>query len=693
MMRIGKFAASLIVLSFLAGIGVGTLGSDLLAWRMKALGRKIVGDLKELHWSEVFEMTMPPDRYGLGAYFKYGKSLDSAITNPYSGEADVREGERLFAAHCTACHGVGGGGAAAPSLRRIHYNHGDSSFAIYRVLRDGVPQTAMVAPPLSASERWQVVSYLRSIQQSRAAAFGPKPLPRVNVPVERLHAAGTLPDEWITYSGNLKGWRYSLMREINAENVGKLRPVWKRQFPSELPGQASTPLYVDGRIFVSESPSNVVAVDARTGNFLWRYVHALPRDLPVCCGPVNRGVAVSGGLVFVETLDAQLVALDAATGKVKWKARVADPKENYASTVAPLAIRDLVIVGVSGGEFGVRGFIAAFEASTGRKRWQFNTIPAPGEPGHETWGGGDAWRTGGGPTWVTGSYDAELDLLYWGVGNPSPEFQGAVRPGDNLYTNSVVALRGSTGELVWHFQFTPHDEHDWDSAQTPILTNLDIDGVRRKVICWANRNGYYYVLDREKGKFIRGMPFVPINWSRGLDASGRPILNDTGEQSVSGRRTFPGVGGATNWYPPAYDPARQLVFVQSNDQSTIFSKTPAEKLEYRRGQFYLGSGAATVDEPNFAVRALRASTGEVVWTYQESPLTEANGVAGLLSTAGGLVFGAAGGNLFALDAATGMERWKQPLGDNTQAPPITFSLDGRQVVLVWSGRTLNLFAL
>jgi len=683
--------ALLLCAIFVGGVGVGALGTDVLSWRIKAYGKKMLGELPELTWSELVEMTIPSDSYGLGAHFKEGRSLNAVIDNPHDADSDISEGERLFAGYCALCHGADGSGGPAPSLRRASYNRGDSSFAIYRLIRDGIPQTAMVAAPFDADQRWQIVGYLRSLQQGRAARFEAKELDPAQVTKDELMSAGTHADEWLTYSGNLKGWRYSRLAEITPQNVSALRPVWKREFPSDVPVQSSTPLALDGRLLVSESPSNVVALDARTGEFLWRYEHALPANLPVCCGPINRGVAVSGDLVFVAALDAELVALDINTGTVQWRSRVGEPAEGYTMTVAPLTFRDLVVVGVSGGEFGIRGFIVAYDARTGAERWRFNTIPGPGEPGHETWPD-DVWRTGGGPTWVTGSYDAELDLLFWGVGNPAPEFQGAVRAGDNLYTNSVVALRGATGELVWHFQFTPHDEHDWDANQTPILAELDIDGSTRRVVCVANRNGYYYVLDRETGKFLKGVPFVRQNWNAGLDETGRPTKVEAGDLSASGRLTYPGLAGGTNWYPQAYDPKLQLVFVHSNDQGSIFTQAPVERLDYRPGEFYLGSGAAVMDEPNFSVRALRAATGESAWTYQEGAPKAANGVTGLLATEGGLVFGGLGGRLFALDSSTGRELWSQFLGGSTQAPPISFSLDGRQVVAVWAGRTLHLFA-
>ena len=681
-----------LLVTFMVGTAVGSVGGEVLGWRLKLYGKKVLGEVPELGWSELLVMTAPANEFQLGASVREGRSLEAGITNPHTGEADILEGEQLFRVHCAVCHGADGSGGHGPSLLRSSYDHGDSSFAIYRVLRDGIPETTMVPSGLDAAQRWKVVGYLSSLQGRAEGGFAPQRAPPVDITNEELVTAGTRADEWLTYSGSFKGWRYSTLAEITPDNVSTLRPVWTRQFPSDVPVQSSTPLIVDGTMFVSESPSNALAIDLRTGEFLWRYDHEVPAKLPVCCGRVNRGMAVLGGLVYIATLDAKLVALDARSGAVQWRADVANVEDGYTMTVAPLAFSNMVVVGVSGGEYGIRGFIVAYDAATGRERWRFNTIPGPGEPGHETWLN-DAWRTGGGPTWITGSYDAELDLLYWGVGNPAPDYQGDVRPGDNLYTNSVVALRGKTGELVWHFQFTPHDEHDWDSNQTPILTELTIGGRERRVVSWANRNGFYYVLDRENGEYLRGVAFVKQNWAEGLDARGRPILAETGDVSSSGRRTYPGVGGGTNWYPAAYDPLQKLVFVHANEQGSIFTQTPADEVEPGAGGFYVASGAASVDEPILSVRALDAATGEIRWIREESPPKVASGISGLLATAGGLVFGATGGHVFALDSSTGHERWRQFLGGNTHAPPISFSLDGRQVVAVWGGRALFLFAL
>jgi alcohol dehydrogenase (cytochrome c) len=348
------------------------------------------------------------------------------------------------------------------------------------------------------------------------------------------------------------------------------------------------------------------------------------------------------------------------------------------------------MVGVSGGEFGIRGFLAAHDASSGQEKWKFYTIPGPGEFGHETWEN-DAWQVGGGGTWVTGSYDSSTDLLYWGVGNPSPPFLGDVRPGDNLFTASVIALHASTGKLAWHFQFTPHDEHDWDAAQTPILTDLSIKGAVRKVICWANRNGFYYVLDRVTGEFLTAVPFVEIDWAKGLTPAGRPILVDAAKLSTVGRRTKPGIE-ATNWQNPAFDRERGTIFVSATETSAIFSKRPSNKVQVGLRGITLGSGWSGNESPTHLVVALDAATGSQKWQYRGS-VSATRDYSGLLSTGGGLVFGAWGGTLFGLDADSGREVFSLPLGGQTKSAPISFTVDEKQVIAVAAGRALFLFGL
>ncbi len=356
----------------------------------------------------------------------------------------------------------------------------------------------------------------------------------IQVSSERLRVGGGRPDEWLTYSGSLDGRRYSPLAEINPANVSKLRVRWIKQFHTNESRIEATPLVVDGVIFTTEPPANVVALDARSGEVIWTYRRSIPSDVRVCCGRVNRGLAILGHLLFLGSIDGYLVAIDANTGRMVWQTKVADSSEGYTLTGAPLVVNRSVVVGVAGGEYGVRGYLAAYDTQTGREEWKFFTVPGPGEPGHHTWEN-EAWKTGGGATWTTGSYDPSLDLVYWGVGNPAPDFSRGARPGDNLFTNSVVAIHATSGKLAWHFQFTPHDDHDWDSTQTPILADVLFDGAIRKVICWANRNGFYYVLDRVTGKFLAGTPFVEQDWAKGLDTNGRPIVREEGAATRTGR--------------------------------------------------------------------------------------------------------------------------------------------------------------
>jgi alcohol dehydrogenase (cytochrome c) len=348
---------------------------------------------------------------------------------------------------------------------------------------------------------------------------------------------------------------------------------------------------------------------------------------------------------------------------------------------------------VAGGDYGIRGFLAAYDVSTGQQQWKFETIPGPGEAGHDTWQN-DAWRSGGGSTWNTGSYDPSTDLLYWGVGNPSPAFSGDRRPGDNLFTDSVIALHASTGKLAWYFQFTPHDDHDWDSAQTPILADLLIRNEVRRVICWPNRNGFYYVLDRVTGEFLLVEAFAEANWATGFTSSGRPILSDVaGVTTAGGRRTMPGAEGGTNWQNSAFDQRRLLVFVPTNLSSAVFTKEAGSNVRRQRNGLITGSGWFQAEPSLRFVRALDAATGQKRWEYTSTTSPTSGRYSGLLSTEGGLVIGAADGFCIALDADNGHELWRVSLGGNTESPPISFAIDGRQVLAIAAGRALFMFGL
>ena len=501
--------------------------------------QKARGEVPELSWSELWELTLP----GRGFHcLEGGTSLEASIQySNYASEEDRSAGARIFRERCTGCHGVdGSGGQVGPSLTRPQYKHGDSDLAIYQVLRNGISGTAMPRAGLPVSELLQVTAHLRMLQAHSSEDNKPKaPRLAIHVNSERLRAAGTNPDEWLMYSGSYNGWRHTSLAEITPANVAQLRIRWIKQFDITGTIIEATPLVVDGVIFMVAEAGHVVALDDKTGNVIWEYKRPVPPDLPLIAGPVNRGLAVHGSTIFFGSLDGYLIAIDANDGKVIWQTLVGSPSDGYSITGAPLVVNGSVVVGVAGGDFGIRGFLAAYDVSTGQQQWKFETIPGPGEVGHETWEN-DAWRTGGGSTWNTGSYDPSTGLLYWGVGNPSPDFSADVRPGDNLFSDSVIALRATTGKLVWYFQFTPHDEHDRDAAQTPVLADLMINDVVRKVICWPNRNGFYYVLDRITGEFLTGVPFVELDWAQGLTDAGRPILSNIAKVSTAGRRTKPG---------------------------------------------------------------------------------------------------------------------------------------------------------
>jgi len=701
--------------TLLAAVLIGTAGAAAAYWRLEAAKsanpegksnaeiwsavlcraelyeQKAKGQVPDVSWAELLRLTL----LGRGYHCTEGSSLESSLQfSADASEDDRKQGARIFHERCSACHGVDGSGTPfAPPLSRPQYDHGDSDLAIYKVLRDGIPGTGMQSAGLTPLERLQVISHLRTLQSRQPEA--PKPqAPRLAIEVsnQSLLAAGTNPDEWLMYSGSYNGWRHSPSAEITPANVARLNMRWAAQFDLNNPNIESTPLVIDGTIFTTLDAGRVMALDAKTGATIWEYKRPIPPGLPIEFR-VNRGLAAEGGTLFFCSLDGYLVAINANDGKVIWQTLVASPSDHYSITVAPLVVNRSVVVGVSGGEFGAKGFLAAFDVSTGRRQWRFDTIPGPGEAGHETWKN-DAWKSGGGGTWITGSYDPSTDLIYWGVGNPSPGFSGDVRPGDNLFTDSVIALHAATGKLAWYFQFTPHDEQDRDAAQTPVLADLPINGAVRKVICWPNRNGFYYVLDRVTGEFLAGTPFVEVTWAKGLDSKGRPILSDLVRVSTQGRSISPGVDGGTNWQNPAFDPMRKLIFVAATDSSSVFTKEPPDRVARGQNGYYVGSGSSQSAPPVRKVLALDAATGARKWEYTApSGVDSENGRSGLLSTEGGLVFGASGGVLFALDADTGHEVWSRPLGGKTKSAPISFTVDGRQVILVAAGRALFEFGL
>lgn len=539
-----------------------------------------------------------------------------------------------------------------------------------------------------------VLAFVLLIGRGAEAAEPPAAAAGPGVSYTDLLNAAEQPGQWLSYSGQYSSQRYSRLDQINDANVHDLRVKWVRQLGT-LSLVETTPLVVDGVMYATVPPNEVRALDARTGSQYWSYNYPLPDGLCLCCGKINRGVAILGETLYLGTLDAHLVALDSRSGRVRWKTKVAEYDKGYSITSAPLVVKDMVITGIAGGEFGIRGFLAAFDAETGQRRWLSHTIPAPGEPGNETWEG-DSWKTGGSATWVTGSYDPELNLVYWGVGNPGPDWNGEVREGDNLYSDCVLALEADTGKIAWHFQFTPHDVWDWDSCTIPVLVDAPFRGTNRKLMLFANRNAFFYVLDRSTGEFLLGTPFAQQTWTDGLDENGRPKVRPESIPTKEGTLVFPDTSGAANWWSPTFNPQTGLFYQMTTDNGAVVYQGEPEP-DPGTGKPYTGGAGMSnffVPQPDptyvSAVRALRPETGEMAWEYR----VEAKSTSGLLSTAGNVVFGGtAKGFFFALDAKTGEELWRLDLGGRIHAAPITYLVNGQQRVTIAAGGALFTFGL
>jgi alcohol dehydrogenase (cytochrome c) len=486
-----------------------------------------------------------------------------------------------------------------------------------------------------------------------------------------------LAKDWPTFNGDYSGKRFSALSQINQSNVQKLTLAWVLQ-----PGSVSIksmPLEVNGILYFT-TPDNVWAADARTGKQIWHYVRQSTGD-----HIGQRGVGMYKGWLYFETPDCHLISLDARNGSVRWDIELADPKLGYFATMAPLIIRDHVIVGVSGDVTDIPGFLESVDPETGKMQWKWNTEPSPGEPGSETWPQGtDAIAHGGGMTWMTGTYDVQLNQLYWGIGNPNPVLNGDIRKGDNLYTCSIVSLNPDTGKLNWHFQPSPHDTHDWDAVQTPVLFDDELNGIRRKLLAQASRNGYFFVLDRNTGEHILTAPFIATNWGTGLDAKGQPIPNPAKEPKPDGALVSPGSDGATNWMAPSFNPNTGLFYVSARRLWSIFYMTAEGKPE----------GWAGRDRnlwANSVLEALDYKTGKVRWSHE---IGQGEGVAGMLSTAGNLLFTADNAeNLLALDPVSGKTLWHVNLGAEMAGAPMTYELEGKQYLLTPAGGVLFAWTL
>ncbi|MGV3772721.1 MAG: PQQ-dependent dehydrogenase, methanol/ethanol family [Verrucomicrobiales bacterium] len=501
------------------------------------------------------------------------------------------------------------------------------------------------------------------------------------VTYQRILKARSEPQNWLTYYGAYDGQRYSALDQINTDNVKNLKPAWVFQFsPIGLIASPPTysleaaPLVVDGVMFASGFDGLVWAIDAVTGQLLWQYHHAVPLDTPLCCGNVNRGVAVAKGKVFVATANGNLVALDATSGKTLWKQVWCDVRAGESATLAPLVVKNLVVVGSSGAEYGVRGHIDAFDVDTGKRVWRRYNVPKPDEPGGDTWGKKDAWARGGGSAWITGTYDPELDLLYWGTGNPGPDFDGTVRPGNNLYTSAVVALDPDDGSLKWHYQWTPHDIWDYDGINENIL--FEQDG--RKLLAHFDKNGHFFVLDRTNGKFVRATKFARVTWGDIDERTGRISVQKV--PTVEGEKILPGPAGAKEWPHAAFSQKTGLFYVPVIEAEATFQLIPNGK--FRESMAYWG-GQATVGKDHWGeLKAIDPRTGREVWAWKN----EHSLVASVLATAGNVIFtGLPSGEAVAFNATNGEKLWGFQTGSGIHSNPTTYSVGGKQYVAIPTG--------
>jgi alcohol dehydrogenase (cytochrome c) len=602
----------------------------------------------------------------------------------YAQDGRVEEGRRLFSRNCAFCHGADGrGGERGPDITMSNL---DSRTDLPGLMRNGLPSRGMPGTSLSNAQVGSLVAYLQSIARSA----GPPAVPAKGRGPTTAELAAPPEGSWPHYNGVPGGNRYSPLQQIDLTNVQRMRVEW--MFP--IPGSARlevTPVVFDGMMFIT-GPNEAFALEAETGRQAWHFRRKRTKGVAGDAGGgINRGVAIHEDRVFLVTDNAHLIALDRASGSIRWEIEMADWRQNYGSTSAPLVAGDLVIAGVSGGDEGVRGFVAAYRITDGKLAWKFWTIPKPGEPLSETWQG-KALTHGCASTWLTGTYDPELDLVFWPTGNPCPDFNGDERLGDNLYSDSVLALDQTTGKLRWYFQFTPHDLYDWDAQQTPMVIDVDWKGEPRKLLVQANRNGFFYVLDRSDGKLLLAEPFVKkLNWATKIDASGRPLRVPGVEPSAAGTKVCPPMEGATNWMSNAYHPGTGFYYVMATESCDIVRKSDAV---WQAGQSYYGgdSKKAPGEKSRKVMRAINLQNGSVAWELpQEGP---GRTWSGALATAGGLLFfGHDNGDFVAVDARTGALSWTFHANLQWKSSPMTYVAGGRQFIGMAAGTSVVVFAL
>ena len=625
-------------------------------------------------------------------------------------------GRKTFDTYCARCHGAdGNGGEMGPPIGLRLSGHDDEELAA--LIRDGIPSKGMPPNSVPPPDMADLISFLRAIERRAEAP----PIVRMRVQtidgssldgqvlgegaddlqlrtddnrVHLLRRSGdrmrevTSANDWPTYNGDPRGNRYTSLTQISKDNVARLTPQWIFTLGG---GQLQvTPVVAGGLMYVA-GPNECYALDAGSGRQVWHYKRPRTPGLTTG-GGANRGAAVAGDRVFLMTDNAHILALDRFTGTLLWETELDDWRKNYSASSAPLPAGDLVISGVAGGEHGANGFVAAFDQATGKEVWRFRTVPRPGEPGSETWQGKDI-EHGGAPTWFTGSYDPDLDIVYWPTGNPSKEYNGDHRQGDNLYADCILALDRKTGQLKWHYQFTPHDLWDWDATETSVLVDAPWQGQMRKLLLHANRNGFFYVFDRRDGTLLLAKPFVKnLTWASGIGADGRPIRLPNQEPTPEGTKVCPSQDGATNWFSPSFNPSTGLYYVQTFEKCSIYRKS--DQGEWQPGKTYLGGSQQTARDPlpQRILKAIDIGTGNIVWTIpQPGP---AHSWGGTLATATGLViFCADDGSLMAADASTGRTLWSFAANQTWKASPMTYMFDGRQLMAVAAGPSIIAFGL
>ncbi|MFN7982104.1 MAG: PQQ-dependent dehydrogenase, methanol/ethanol family [Vicinamibacterales bacterium] len=660
--------------------------------------------------------------------------------NPFARAPEaIAAGARTYEQACQVCHAPRGIGDRGPALNTGRFTRGDSDADLFHTIRAGLAGTQMPAfSRLTDDETWQVVSYIRSLapapgvpaptrvsvrtrdgrelrgirlnedtfslqlaDDSGAWHFVDKltnedvRVDQTTVTPARLERASAEPQNWLMYWGDYQSTHYSGLSQVNTSNVHTLGTAWTYPMPGDAVLEA-TPLVADGVMFTTQ-PGVVVALDARTGRQLWRFARPQKVKNPYEINPYNRGVAIVGTQLFMGTLDAALVALDVKTGHLLWETQVADTMAGYSLTSAPLVVKDTVLVGITGGEFGARGFLDAYDRATGKRLWRWYAVPGPNEFGNDTWKG-DSWMRGGSPMWLTGSYDPSTNLVFWTVGNPGPQIDRTERGDlDNLFSDSVVAIDPDTGQRKWHYQFTPNDGHDWDSCQAVVLVDRQWHGQMRHLLLHADRNGLFYVIDRATGALLDATPFVYQNWNAGFEANGRPIVVPGSNSSREGSFfVYPTVGGGTNFQAPSYSARTGLFYLEYREGGQTYTSTT---VPFEQGRQYIGRDVpkpgvgpkAGEPQSSAGIKAIDPETGRIVW---DVPIAQGSLTNGVLATAGDVVFAAVrDGNVLALDARTGRHLWHVQTGGNLAASPISYAVNGRQFVAIAAGNVVYSFAL